>query len=107
MGVIHLMKKIKNSARFLLDSGLLFEINRKVLHPLGLALHVELDDDSHTKVLFSDVLDSREDPEGFIFSPESFEDGIEKLEKYMAEEGQKMLESRMAKLGYLIQEKPE
>lgn len=101
------MKKIKNSARFLLDSGLLFEINRKVLHPLGLAMSVELDDDSNTKVVFGDIVDSRDDPEGFIFSPESFLDGIDKLGQYMEEFGQKALNSRLEKLGYIIQENME
>lgn len=101
------MKKIKNSARFVLDTGLLFEINRKVLHPLGLALCVELDEDSNTKVVFGDIYDSRDDPEGFIFSPESFLDGKEKFDKYMEEFGQKALDSRLEMLGYIVQENIE
>ena len=43
------IKKIKESAEFLVDSGLLFEINRKILHPLGLAIEVVVEDDGTTK----------------------------------------------------------
>jgi len=35
------------SAEFLYASGLLFEINRRVLHPLGMALAVECDNDDN------------------------------------------------------------
>lgn len=42
------------------------EINRLFLHPLGMALAVNVDDDGETTGL-AGVIDSRDDPEGFIY----------------------------------------
>lgn len=47
------------------EKGLLQEVNRQFLHPLGLALEMVIDDDG--KSLFGGVWDSRDDPEGIIF----------------------------------------
>lgn len=71
------MKRIP-AAKFLVDTGLLFEINRKVLHPLGFALEVEV---SHNGVmtLSQDLQDHRE--EGIEFSEESVVAGEKKLAK--------------------------
>jgi hypothetical protein len=92
---------VENPGKFLVDTGLLFEINRKILHPLGLALAVILGEDSKT-VEFS-VWDLRTDPEGIIFSKESFEQGIEKLAKYMEERGSNAIDARRKSLGYVVQ----
>lgn len=46
--------------------GLLQEINRRFLHPMGLALEVETDDTGEV-VGFGEVWDYREDPEGMLF----------------------------------------
>jgi len=45
--------------------GLLQEVNRKVLHPMGLALSVECEDG--VAVRFGQVIDCRDDPEGFRY----------------------------------------
>lgn len=45
--------------------GLLREVNRQFLHPIGLALAVERDGDGNES-LFG-ILDARDDPEGFVF----------------------------------------
>ena len=71
-------KIIKDSAKFLVDNGLLFEINRAVLHPRGLALAVSVDDNGC--VSFDTIWDCRD--EGIIFPSESFIDGQNKLDKY-------------------------
>ena len=97
------IKKIKESAEFLVDSGLLFEINRKILHPLGLAIEVIVEDDGTTK--FGSLWDSRGDPEGIIFADGCFESGLKKFKAYMKEQGNTILKSRMEKLGYLVQGK--
>lgn len=48
------------------EIGLLQEINRRILHPMGLALSVYIDDDG--KCGWGDIWDYRNDPEGIIFS---------------------------------------
>ncbi len=54
--------------RTLVDDGYLQEVNRGFFHPLGLALCVTVEDDKTTATL--SVLDARDDPEGYVFSPE-------------------------------------
>lgn len=100
-----MQKKMKENEaiKFLLDSGLLFEINRTVLHPLGLALAVMVSDDGDCK--FDGLWDSREDPEGIIFTDEVLKEGTEKHLKYLREEGFEKLQQRYEKLGYVRQEK--
>ena len=53
------MKKI--NAKEFMDLGLLQEVNRRLLHPMGLALEVIEDQDGSCQ--FGDVWDYREDPE--------------------------------------------
>jgi hypothetical protein len=47
------------------ELGLLHEVNRLVLHPLGLALEVRIDDDGNES--FGQVWDDRDDPEGIYY----------------------------------------
>lgn len=95
--------KIKNTPEFLLESGLLFEINRKILHPFGLALEVDISDDDK-KIVFGNIWDHRDDPEGLIYAEEAFNVGKEKIEKFMKEFGDERLKTRLGILGYTIQE---
>lgn len=69
------------AAQFLMDSGLLGEINRVVLHPRGLGLAVQVDDDGRA-VGFSGLLDYR--PSEIQFSPEMIEDIITRVAAYDA-----------------------
>jgi len=72
----------------LLDMGLIFEINRQILHPLGMAIAVELDpDDPEFESKFAGVWDSRDDPEGFLFGDDLMEEGLKKFQDYMEQEG--------------------
>lgn len=87
----------KFAVQLLVDTGLLFEINRSVLHPLGLALMV---DDSG----FRGLLDVRHDPEGFIFDEEALASGTKKFFAYMASHGDEALTARWRRLGF--QEQP-
>jgi hypothetical protein len=95
------MKKI-DAAPFLVENGLLFAINT-ILHSLGLALEVVVEDDGTTK--FGQLWDCRDDPEGILFSEESFNNGNEKFRKYMKEYGNESLKNRFNKLGFVIQTK--
>lgn len=67
------------AARFLHESGLLFKINRDVLHPLGLALAIVQEDDG-TFRMCEELLDRRAD--GICFGEESVARGEEKLERF-------------------------
>jgi hypothetical protein len=60
------MKKTMTPREFQ-EQGYLQELNRKFLHPLGLALAISVDNDDPTKDCFGPVLDNRDDEEGWIF----------------------------------------
>ena len=55
------------------DSGLLQEVNRRLLHPLGVALSVTVDDDSGKVLGPGPIWDYRNDPEGLRFSAEELD----------------------------------
>jgi hypothetical protein len=97
------MEYIKGSARMLVDSGLLFEINRKILNQFGLTLVV--DQDLKAKKQLAIVgLYSTEDPEGFTIDEDAFELGKERFDKFM-KKNQSKLDARQEGLGFLVQEK--
>ena len=98
------MKEI--SLRYLLDNGLLFEINRKVLHPLGLALALEwkdniAEDDPETVILLK-----TDDPDGIVYEKSMFNDGNTKFENFLGREGGHKLAERLAILGFVEQAFP-
>jgi len=95
------------AAQFLYESGLLFQINREILHPLGLALEIRGDKDTHDIMGFGGLLDYREDPEGILYSEEIMLDGAGKLAAYMLRFGGKNIGSRKDELGYIVQPIPE
>jgi hypothetical protein len=86
---------------FLVEKGLLFEINRSILHPLGLALAFADDGAGGESML---LLDERDDPEGFIFLEDTLNHGYSKLEAFMNEYGYAKLASRKERLGFIVQE---
>lgn len=83
------------------DSGYLHEINRRVLHPLGLALEVVEEADGSCS--FSGVQDFRDDPEGMVFAEDTL--SPEKGAKVALEEAMR-LETRHRALGFWIQPVP-
>jgi len=78
--------------------GYLQEVNRRFLHPLGLALEVIIDDDGSEKL--GGVWDYRDDPEGMAYG-----EGIIDPEKAarVASEMSNRRGSRIGSLGYWIQ----
>jgi len=95
-------KKLKYmSVKEFRENGLLFEVNRLVLHPLGLALSVDVKGDGTES--FAEIWDNREDPEGICFAPETFLNGKKKFHQYMKDKGDDALRTRDRKLGYTIQ----
>lgn len=53
------------------DFGYLHEVNRRLLHPLGLALEVVVEDDGTHRL--GGVWDYRDDPEGITFAPDTLD----------------------------------
>lgn len=87
------------AARFLRDTGLLFEANRRVFHPLGLAL--AWDGAGH----FLGIVDGRRDGEGIVFAPEEFTAGSRKFATYVEQRGRKVRQTRRKALGFVEQVK--
>lgn len=85
--------------QFLKESGLLFELNRAVLHPVGLSLQVS--EDGSVQLLQTD------DPAGMVFTADTFVEGESKLMDYMNREGSSKLASRRAFLRYVEQTDPD
>ncbi len=81
--------------------GYLQELNRNFLHPLGLALSVEVDDDGNES--FGAIWDYRNDPEGLIFDDDLMDDEFVENAIYLAMVFHSRASSRIRKLGYLIQ----
>lgn len=85
------------------ELGLLQEVNRRFLHPLGLAMEVIIDAETGEERI-ERCWDARDDPEGWTFG-----DGIIDGEKGRAIEAEERIryEARFATLGYTIQPLPE
>lgn len=83
--------------------GLVQEINRKFLHPLGMALEVIVDADTGEERI-ERVWDNREDPEGWVFGP-----GMIDAEKARAidDEMLKRAHTRINALGFVVQPLPD
>jgi hypothetical protein len=94
--------QVMHKMDYLLETGLLFEINRAILHPLGLALAVVEDSTGSQKNII--VMDYSSDPEGMIFTEEAYWMGTVKLDKFMEEFGILRLQQRKEKLGFVVQE---
>jgi hypothetical protein len=87
-------------AQFLIDSGLLFEINRTIMHPLGMALGFKQEEGKELKVV---IRDCRPAPEQTVFSDEVYKAGVRKLRKFMRAFGDNQLRQRYQKLGWGVQ----
>lgn len=77
--------------------GYLQEVNRRFLHPLGLALEVVLEEDG--SVRFGDVWDYRDDPEGIVFEDLDLAEHARRVEAEIRERRP----ARERAVGYWIQ----
>lgn len=93
-------KKIAQPAEFLTENGLLFEINRHILHPFGISLEV---DGENT---FS-IADHRVNKEHAVYEPAAFEEGLRRANRYLRTEGMKQVGLRKEELGFAIQQLPD
>lgn len=96
--------KLDQPASFLVDNGILFEINRQVLHPLGLELNLQATADGETCEIV--VEDNRGVPEPIYFTPGEFEEGRRKYQAYMRENGRRNIQKRR-QIGMVIQTGPK
>jgi hypothetical protein len=97
------LPKIENPVQFLVDNGILFEVNRQVLHPLGLELHFRLDDNGMITAI--DLMDNRDSTLPISFTPEDFQAGRTKYETYLNEHGRRNMQKRR-QVGMVIQTGP-
>jgi len=79
------------------ESGLLHELNRQFLHPLGMALETVKEDDGTER--FGGIWDYRNDPEGMLFATLDFD----KI-KDVAEFTRQQHERRRKTIGFVVQE---
>ena len=95
---------MNNFVKFMVDNGLIFEINRRVLHPLGLAMIADIDRNNRKQLSIA-ALEETDDEEGFLYDGESFNVGRDKYQKFLDKKGgQERLDARKAKYGFIEQE---
>ncbi len=97
------MKQIDRPVRFLVEHGIMFELNRQVLHPLGMQLNIQLDEQGDGYRV--ELLDNRASPTPITFSREEYEEGREQYELYLQEHGKKNMQKRR-RVGAVIQTGP-
>lgn len=85
---------------FFIDSGLLFELNRQYLHPLGIALAVRLAPDGTKSWAFKDA---RTSPGDLKFSPDQLENGRRKFVRFLRSHGSKVMRKREGAIGQSVQ----
>lgn len=85
---------------FLVDSGLLFEMNRQMLHPVGIAAMVCKAPDGTKRLAFKDYRDA---PESAVFDPGVLELGRRKFVRFMKSFGHRQMDRRSRKLGQTCQ----
>ena len=81
--------------RELAEKGILYQLNRQILHPLGLEMtfiddHLYVDKHAST-------------PAGVIFTDEEMDEGAKMFVDYMRTEGFKVVTARVDKYGYVVQ----
>lgn len=81
--------------------GYLQELNRNFLHPLGVALSVDVDDDGNES--FGVIWDYRNDPEGLAFADDLIDEKFLERANYLAMVFHARASSRLQELGYVIQ----
>lgn len=81
--------------------GYLQEMNRLFLHPLGLAMEVEVDDNGTER--FGEVWDYRGNKEGMWFDESMIDDEFKERAKRIEQEIILHGQERMEKLGYVVQ----
>lgn len=80
------------------EEGYLQELNRRFLHPMGLALEVCIGKDGEETL--GQIWDSRDDPEGIVYGPDTIE--LQKVEHIRNLERSRTT-ARLDALGFWVQ----
>jgi len=87
------------------QNGYLQELNRRFLHPLGLAIEVVVDDNNEETL--GGIWDYRNDPVGIIYdlknSDQERKDRFLKNEKFIDEEIKRRTKTRREKIGFFVE----
>jgi hypothetical protein len=86
----------EDDGRILVTTGQLFEINRKILNPLGFSLIYDPEDGLYVKC-------SLDSPEVMIYDKSTFLLGMKKMNKFMKDYGVDILRKRQERLGFMVQ----
>ena len=97
------MRTIDHPVQFLVDNGLLFEINRQVLHPLGLELRLRPRQGDQPGSI--EIVDNRDNPQPLVFTPEQYNKGRASYEAYLGAHGRKNIKKRR-QMGVKVQTGP-
>jgi hypothetical protein len=93
-------RTIDNPGQYMLDNGMVFELNRVFFHPIGYSLTVNSDGEISLHD-FSDV------PDTVTFPPDVFPKAKAKWKRYWKEEGAKAHHLRTRLLGFDVQTHPD
>lgn len=84
------------------ELGFLQELNRQFLHPLGMALSIEIDEEGNESL--GGIWDYRDDPEGMLYDDSMLElDKFKSNVEYVKEQWKDKENTRNEILGYMIQ----
>jgi hypothetical protein len=89
------------------ESGLLFEINRQILNPLGYSLVMKIDHKVQEGPQESLVLMNTNDSEGVLYPEEAFIDGATRFSNFMKTEGESRITRRLNTIGYIRQSRSD
>lgn len=95
-------RKIKDPEKYLEESGLLFHINRTILHPIGLSLMLSLRESpsgERTTVL---ELYETDNPYGYVVGEARFEKQEQIYQEFL-ETVKPKVAARGSKLGFIVQ----
>lgn len=98
------MKQV--SLKKLTDDGLLFEINRQVLHPLGLSLAVMVNPSNQSAPESLALLET-DDDEGVLFPEDRFIEGATKFSSFMKRSGESRIAARIQTIGFIRQSRSD
>lgn len=87
------------------ELGYLREINRRMLHPMGLALEVTIRDDGSEFI--SGVWDERDDPEGILFDEASLVPEMAEQNRAGRREWKQRAKTRRRLFGWMVQPIPK
>jgi hypothetical protein len=90
----------QETVQLLIDSGILFELNRTKLHPYGMALVAQVVNGKYELGMLTN------NP-GVVFDREVFKRGMTKMDKWLKTIGNGLLQARQKAVGFTAQVKED